>query len=281
MVYPRADPTSLIAQQAISFRMSNHWNDAPCHHLLEDTFNRGRDYDVRELDQQVGAVIDCVLERVAKRILNVRRAQMKVASSMDLQHVTSRPLELRDPCGNLLWREQISMVRMWRGDDFGCSCGVRELNHGDRGLERLRAVIEPGEDVTMNIDHLSNTTSRYAATRRFFRTASVAGYCSVRESNRNQDRPRQILPWRDRSQCNAYKRGFLNDISWLTKCSRSYSTTGTKRHQRALVNDPEVPDCRDSSARGSSVFKVVATRRLYLRRTPSDRIDEKHYLTFR
>jgi hypothetical protein len=89
---PALDPARLVVQETVSFGVRDDRDHTSGAHPAEDFVDRRRDQQIREFHQNVGVVVDSVLGRMAEGVLNILGAEMKVASSMDIQHVGSRLL---------------------------------------------------------------------------------------------------------------------------------------------------------------------------------------------
>ena len=79
---------------------------------------------------------------------------MKIATGMQPYGGIRSAFELGDFESNQFGVKGIRGVRVRSGHNVGGSTGVRDLDHGDGLLQRFGAIIQSGEDVAVDIDHL-------------------------------------------------------------------------------------------------------------------------------
>src|SRR5260370_16781615 len=78
---------------------------------------------------------------------------MKTAAGGNVQAATDSCLQFIAKLAHLQKIEKISAVGVRRGDDMRNSIGNRGFRHGDRFFDGGGAIIETGQNVTVQIDH--------------------------------------------------------------------------------------------------------------------------------
>ena len=85
--------------------------------------------------------------------LQILEVQMKIAAGGYNQPAFEHLLKLVAPLFDKIGNERMFGAGMWRADDMGNAFGDGHLGHGRRHIKGVRAVIETGKDVAMNVDH--------------------------------------------------------------------------------------------------------------------------------
>src|SRR5713226_10392447 len=78
---------------------------------------------------------------------------MKIAAGRNFQAAADFCLQLVTKFVDVRKIEKIFAIGVWRGDDVRNSIGNRRLRHRDRFFHGGGAIIETGQNVTMQIDH--------------------------------------------------------------------------------------------------------------------------------
>jgi len=109
---------------------------------------------IGEFHEQVALVIDGVFGGVGQRVLNVFKREMKIAARVDSRNGPGGTLQFGYFAIDPLRVERESCVSVRCGYDIGGTGFSRDFHHGDGILERLRAIIESGQNMAMDIDHV-------------------------------------------------------------------------------------------------------------------------------
>ena len=108
-----------------------------------------------QLDQQVRGLIDGEAAATAVyKLLDVLVGKVKVAAQQKLRRVADPRLQLRNLGLIDFGVEKIAVVTVGSSHQVGDAVRRRHLGHRDRHLECLGAVVNPGQRVAMDIDHL-------------------------------------------------------------------------------------------------------------------------------
>ena len=100
-------------------------------------------------------MIDRVLGAVGQRVLNIFNREMKIAPAVDSRNGPGDTLQFGYFAIDPLRVEREPCVSVRCGYDIGGTGFSGDFQHGDGILERLRAIIESGQNMAMDIDHVS------------------------------------------------------------------------------------------------------------------------------
>ena len=91
--------------------------------------------------------------RIFLQVLKVLEVQMKIAAGGQLQAVANGGLQLVASLADQFRLEFVVRIGVRRADHMGDAVGDGHFRHLNGRFERVRAVVQTGKDVAMNIDH--------------------------------------------------------------------------------------------------------------------------------
>ena len=127
--------------------------------LVHGVVHRRRNGKVREFHKQVILLVDRVLLRIFFQVLQIFVTQMKIASRRQFQAVADGGLQFVAPLADDFRIEFEMRIGVRRANDVRDSVGDGHFRHLDGRFERVRAVVQAGKDVAMNVDHVHSASS--------------------------------------------------------------------------------------------------------------------------
>ena len=100
------------------------------------------------------------------RVVDVLRRQVEITAEVDPWRIADGRLQLTDSLLHGLRIERILLVRVRTGDNIGRARRGRHAHHGDRILQRLCSIVQPVQDMAVDIDHdFMRSSLRYRVLR--------------------------------------------------------------------------------------------------------------------
>src|SRR5712692_3351109 len=121
--------------------------------LVESVLDRGRDGEVGKLDEKVVLLIDRVVPGLRVQRLEVFVTQMEVTAGGQNQAISQAGLEFTLALLYQFGMEWEAVAGMGCAHDMGDSIGDGHFRHLEGFFERIRSVIQAGQDVAMDINH--------------------------------------------------------------------------------------------------------------------------------
>src|SRR5208337_651029 len=121
--------------------------------LIKDAVELLRNELVRKFNQQVRAVVDGEIHRRLDNLLNIVIGEVKITSQKELGSFSHCRLKFCNLLAIDVRIERVNIITMRCGHKMRSAVLGRDLAHGNSVLERLSAVIDFPQRVTMNINH--------------------------------------------------------------------------------------------------------------------------------
>ena len=143
----------MFAKNRIAFGMGDDHRDSVIRQLGERICDLLGDAEIAEFHQQVARAPDDIASGMSQRVLHVLVGKMEIASQADLEGVSDEFLQVGGDLLQIFAVVMIAIVGMGRGHHVGDAVGGSHAAHGHARFPCLRAIVDFGKNVGVDIDH--------------------------------------------------------------------------------------------------------------------------------
>jgi hypothetical protein len=148
-----------LLQQLIALRVGDYGQDAGHAHAFKHLCGVLKDDHVGELDHQIALVTHGVLGGVGDGVLNIVVGEVEIAAFVDTGMAASDVGEFFDALTDEIRLEGVLKIGMWGGDYIRRPGSGRHLQHRHAFLQAFGTVVQPIEDVAVDVDQINISSS--------------------------------------------------------------------------------------------------------------------------
>src|SRR5215469_8399498 len=153
LLHPLQHPLRALLQNGVALRMSKDGSDSLVAQLGEAFVDLLRDAVVAQFDQEIVRALDGVVGRAGEDVLQIVVGQMEVTAQGDSGRLADQGAQVLDETRKI--RPVVVVTRVGVGGDHGVLDAIvsGHAAHGGGGLPVPGAIVNLGENVTVDIDH--------------------------------------------------------------------------------------------------------------------------------
>ena len=159
LMQPAIHPLGLGAQHGVALGMRDDGRQSHEMQAVHGVVHGRRNGKIRELHEQIILLVDRVLLRIFLEVLQVLKIQMKIASRRQFQAVADGGLKLVTPLADDFRIEFVMRIGVRRSDHVRDAVRDGHFRHLNGCFQRVRAVVQAGKNVAMNVDHIHSASS--------------------------------------------------------------------------------------------------------------------------
>src|SRR5579863_2328986 len=142
----------LRANQRVAFRMSDDERKPEKLQAVQSLLDRRRNGEIGEFDEQVLLLVNRVVCGTGTNLLKVLHTEVKIAPCCQVQAVPHPGLQLVAPLAHKIEIKAVFAIRVGRSYNVRDTVRYSHFRHFQSLIERLRAVIEPRKNMTVNVN---------------------------------------------------------------------------------------------------------------------------------
>ena len=153
VAHPLFQALRMCAQNSVTFRVGDYRPHPGKLNFVQRLIHRRGNRKLVELHKQEIALIDAKVAGLVAQGFEILRIQMKIAAGGYVQAAADSCLQFIAKKAHMRKVEKISTVGVRRGDDMRNSIGNRGFRHSNGFFDGGGAIIEAGQNMTVQIDH--------------------------------------------------------------------------------------------------------------------------------